>query len=259
MSPAVAAPAAAELRFRVAAWAAIAPGCSSPADWQAWAQGQTVTVADHATEPAPPLAAAIPPLLRRRADHLGRLLLEVLTRLPACAGPQPTVVASRNGELARSVALLHELAATAALSPQGFGMAVHNAIAGLYTIATGNHGAVSAVAAGRDSAWYGLLEALLLLADGAPAVTLAIGDVGLPPEYAAFADGPEPPHALALRLVPGDDHGLAFRGAAAVTPGAALAADLPAGLALLRGLLDGRGASSADGRFALACLRPVAP
>jgi hypothetical protein len=52
----------------------------------------------------------------------------------------PLVFASRHGDVARSMDLLGALVSDQPLSPTGFGLSVHNAIAALYSIARGHRG-----------------------------------------------------------------------------------------------------------------------
>ena len=114
--------------------------------------------------------------------------------------------ASRYGEVQRSTALLQELAESAAVSPQSFSMAVHNAIAGLYTIATSQAANVVALAAGTQTTWGGLIEALMLLADGAPGVRLVVCDEPLPSVYDRYGEAVTPAFAYMLILQAGADY-----------------------------------------------------
>ncbi|MFS2047223.1 beta-ketoacyl synthase chain length factor, partial [Stenotrophomonas geniculata] len=61
----------------------------------------------------------------------------------------PLVFASRHGDVARSMDLLGALVGDQPLSPTGFGLSVHNAIAALYSIARGHRGNYLALAAGQ--------------------------------------------------------------------------------------------------------------
>jgi hypothetical protein len=79
----------------------------------------------------------------------------------------PLVFASRHGDVARSMDLLGALASDQPLSPTGFGLSVHNAIAALYSIARGHRGNYLALAAGQATVEAACLEAAGLLADGA--------------------------------------------------------------------------------------------
>jgi hypothetical protein len=145
-------------------------------------------------------------MLRRRAGFLGKMALEVAYQ---CVGQEvdvPTIFCSRHGEAARSVDLLMEVAKAVPLSPTSFGLSVHNATAGLFSIARGDHGNSSALAAGQSSVEHGVIEACGLLAEGEPRVLLVVYDCPLPPVYAAFQDRSEQPFAWAwLMRSPIDD------------------------------------------------------
>ncbi|TJZ65822.1 beta-ketoacyl synthase chain length factor [Chitiniphilus eburneus] len=186
--------------FTLSGWSAWNPALTDAAAWLDWAaRDEALPQGDGA-----PALAAMPPLLRRRAHRLGRMALETL--YGAAPGDDCVVVhASRHGEVERSLALLQSLAADGSVSPQHFGMAVHNAIPGLFTIARQLPLPVSAVAAGRATIWAALVEALGQLADGAPRVLLVMADEPVPPLFTPFTDEPEAPFAYTLALTPGDD------------------------------------------------------
>ena len=100
----------------------------------------------------------------------------------------PIVYCSRYGELSRSVELLTALASGVPLSPTSFGLSVHNGIAGLLSMARHDTVNCSVLAAGDESAEFGILEACSLLDDGADRVLLVVADCPLPPIYHAFVD-----------------------------------------------------------------------
>ncbi|WP_457350586.1 beta-ketoacyl synthase chain length factor [Roseateles sp. P5_D6] len=206
MTTPTAAPVAAQdgLALHVEQWAAWAPGLASQDDWRAWLrQPQPVT----ADAPAAPPLPEVPAMARRRIDPLGRAALQVAYWAQqgvdaAALAAMPLVFASRWGELARSVAMLRDLAQGEALSPTAFSHSVHNAIGAQYSIQRGITANVSAVAAGEVSAAAGWIEAQALLAAVAPAVLLTVFDAPLPALYAHTGLDAliAPPHAYALRL-----------------------------------------------------------
>jgi len=133
----------------------------------------------------------IPPLLRRRADAMGRAALYVLTRPEMPYEGQPLVLCSRLGEFRRSFELQAELAREGRVSPQRFSMAVHNAIGGLFMMAENARAPLTALSAGAEGALAGLQESAIQLADGAEAVWLLYCEEPLPEEYRAFAAADE--------------------------------------------------------------------
>ncbi len=221
--------------FSVAAHAAWAPGATTTAAWKAWAADPHPL-----SEGEEPGARQVPAMLRRRAGFLGKMALEAAFQ---CLGEQrdvPCVFVSRHGEVARAVELLGELAQDIPLSPTGFGLAVHNASAGLFSIARADRANHIALAAGEAGAEHAVIEACGLLADGAPLVLLVVYDCPLPQLFAGFADGAEEPHAWAWLMTPAQDGALRLEWSAAkdAAPAAGQGA-LPAGLDVLRFFLGG--------------------
>jgi hypothetical protein len=222
--------------FSVAAHAAWSPGATTAAAWQTWA------AAPHPlSEGEEPGARQVPAMLRRRAGFLGKMALEAAFQ---CLGEQrdvPCVFVSRHGEVARAVDLLGELAQDIALSPTGFGLAVHNASAGLFSIARADRANHIALAAGDSGAEHAVIEACGLLADGAPMVLLVVYDCPLPQVFAGFADGEEEPHAWAWLMTPAQGEALRLEWTAAdsAAPAAGNGAS-PAGLEVLRFFLGGQ-------------------
>jgi hypothetical protein len=211
-------------KFSLAGWHAWGPRLSTVSAWQRWAIDGSYEETD-----SQPALAGLKPMQRRRLQPFGRMALEALIGLGPNAG-QPIVFASRYGEVGRSLVLLEELAQTAAISPQGFSVAVHNAVPGIYTIECGALAPVSAIAAGADSFAAGIFEACALLAEGTPEVWLCVCEEPLPGIYACFADEPQATYAFALALRPGDEFSFG-------RINAQVAVDEPPALVFLRALL----------------------
>lgn len=216
-----------EVVFSIARHAAWAPGITKHAHWAEWAQAPwPITFGEE------PKVAAMPPMLRRRTGLLGRMALEVAYD---CLGQDtgiPTVFCSRHGEVGRSVELLRDLARAEPLSPTAFGLAVHNANAGLFSIARSDRANHIALAAGPSTIEHAVIEACGLLADGAPNVLLVACDMPLPEVYAGFEDCAEQPYAFAWLLAPAGEQ--ALRLAWSIDTQASTQAALPGGLELLR-------------------------
>lgn len=178
--------------FSIASDAAWAPGMETPDAWMAWADG-TSAIAGSAEPPV----RAMAPMLRRRAGFLGKMALQVAYDCMGDRTGVPMVFCSRHGEVARSVELLTDLAQGIPISPASFGLSVHNATCGLFTIARGDRANASALAAGHSTIEHAVIEACGLLADGEPAVLLVAYDTILPALYSNFQDCEEQPHAWA--------------------------------------------------------------
>lgn len=215
--------------FSITSDAAWAPGVETREAWLDWADNRTAIVGDQ----EPPLRR-MAPMLRRRAGFLGKMALQVAYE---CLGDRPAVpmvFCSRHGEVTRSVELLTDLAQDAPLSPASFGLSVHNATCGLFTIARGDRSNASALAAGHSTIEHAVIEACGLLADGEPAVLLVAYDTVLPALYAAFQDCGEQPHAWAWLMQAPSDHVVSLSWSVAGHAEAPAAEALPASLEILR-------------------------
>lgn len=211
-----------QIRFGIAAHAAWAPGRETPAAWQAWASdkaghadaiGKMTSSAEAETAGDPPLKA-MPAMLRRRASAPGKMALETAYAVYPASSPDtasapqqdiPVIFCSRHGECGRSADLLLDLARAIPLSPTAFSLSVHNATGGLFSIARRDHANSLALAAGHSTVEHAVIEACSLLADGAPAVLLAMADGPLPAMYREFADCEEQPFGWAWLLTAPDD------------------------------------------------------
>lgn len=189
------------LNFTLRHWSAWAPGRETRAAWREWAGAPPVTE-DAAAAPA------LPMMLRRRATPLGQKLIAAALACGEGAMTARFVLASRHGELGRTLNILNSLADDEMPSPSEFSMSVHHGLTGLLSIHTGNRAGHTALAAGADSFGYGLLEAAITLAEkpGEP-VLLLYGDDRLPEAYAAFRDESDAglPLICALLLQAGDE------------------------------------------------------
>ncbi|TWI66323.1 beta-ketoacyl synthase-like protein [Pseudoduganella lurida] len=193
------------IRFSIVGHAAWAPGLSTPAAWQDWAAAPSAIPSE-----GEPGVRAMPPMLRRRLGQLGKMALEVAYQALGDRAQVPTVFCSRHGETARAIALLDDLAGGQPLSPTAFGMSVHNANAGLFSIARHDRANHIALAAGTATLEHAVIEACGLLADGEPLVLLVASDCPLPDVFVPFADRAEQPHAFAWLLGPAGGAGEAL-------------------------------------------------
>jgi hypothetical protein len=229
------------VRFSIRQWAAWAPGLESPEAWYRWACGEATIYGE-----GKPRAAAVPPMLRRRAGLLGRMALETAYASIGDRGMIPTVFCSRHGDIGRTCEMLMALAQNEALSPTAFSLSVHNAIGALFSIATGSHVPFTAIAGGIDGVAGGIIEACGQLADGEREVLLVVYDTPLPIIYQPYRDEPEFAYAWAWRMTPpsGESFSLAWetRGEeVAARPHAA-----PLALEIMRFFLSGLSKSTID-------------
>jgi hypothetical protein len=215
--------------FSIVSHAAWAPGVETQEAWRAWANDNYTITGD---DGAP--VNAMPPMLRRRAGFLGKMALEVAYQCLGGRTDVATVFSSRHGESSRSVDLLLDLAKGVQLSPTSFGLSVHNATGGLFSIARGDRANNIALAAGGSTVEHAVIEACGLLADGEPAVLLVVYDCPLPTPYRVFQDCAEQPFAWAWLMRPPADELVSLTWSDALEHSPQGCERLPAGLEILR-------------------------
>lgn len=218
--------------FDIAGWRAWAPGLSSPEDWLRWSAAPS---APDEVETAPDVSF-LPAMQRRRLSRLARMVFHVAWPLAEGHEPLPFVFVSRHGETPRTFEMLNDLARGEPLSPTQFSLSVHNAIIGLWSILRGETSEMTALAAQGDGLEQGVLEAMGLLAEGAPAVLLVLAEEVPPAPYSPWVDDVPFPYALALLLTAGDAWCLSRKHPEPGTP----AGGMPHGLSLLAALAAGR-------------------
>jgi len=190
-------------------WSAWSPGIEDAQAWSHWCAAPSELASE-----GRPDARFLPAMLRRRCSSLARIMLTAA--FDCCSetelGEVATVFASRHGNINESIDLLDRLAERQPLSPTAFSHTVHNAQAGLFSIAAANRRASSSIAAQRDSFACGYLEALTLLErEPDRPVLLVVGDVPLAPTFAALVEEPAGSYGLGLLLArEGEGTELAF-------------------------------------------------
>lgn len=187
-----------QLQFRVLDWAAYADGLTSKSDWTCWAS-LPAAVPNRLVHDVPDLAE-MSPMLRRRVSRIGRLACQVAYWCQNNTNDVPLVFASRYGDAERSLALLDDLIHDRPVSPNGFSLSVHNAISGLYSMATAQRQNIVTVAAGRATSAAALIEAAGLLLEGHPEVLVVHFEAPLPDAYSVFQDETACEYAWAWRL-----------------------------------------------------------
>jgi len=152
-------------------------------------------------------------------------------------GPMPSVFASRHGDVTRTMPILEDLARGLQPSPTQFSMNVHNAIAGIWSIARQDPSPSLSLAAGPETFGLGLLEALSLRAsDPANPVLFVYADEPLPEPYRDFGERELPLHAVALLVgLPATKHLIFTREAG----GIGARASLPQSMQVLQALHTG--------------------
>ncbi|MBV7433629.1 beta-ketoacyl synthase chain length factor [Cardiobacteriaceae bacterium TAE3-ERU3] len=192
------------LTFSLRAWQAYSPYHHDIADWQSWAKQSVLPE----NKGAPPLAF-VPAMQRRRLNLPAKLMFAALYGVQI-EKDTPIVFASHDGEINRSFALWTQLFKEAAMSPMSFGLAVHNALSGLWSLFDGNTAEMTAVSSMDAVLETGLLEAVTLLGDGAEEVVLVVVEEPLAEGYDVNTVRAPFPYALALRIAAGDDYQLEY-------------------------------------------------
>ena len=148
-----------------------------------------------------PEVGFVEPMLRRRLGPLGRGMLHCAGRVAEGMGPLASVFASRHGDVVRAMPILEDLARGLPPSPTAFSMNVHNAVAGVWSIARRDPSPSTSLAAGPETLAWGLVEALAMHAAAPDSPLLFVyGDEPLPALFSAFADRERPAQALALLI-----------------------------------------------------------
>ncbi|HUH54976.1 MAG TPA: beta-ketoacyl synthase chain length factor [Rhodanobacter sp.] len=184
------------IALRIEQWRAWAPGVATAEEWLAWAQSPRV-LTDQQEQPE---CLSLPPMQRRRLSRLARMTMEVAS--PLCGDDEqlPFVFASRHGETTRTLNLLGDVSAGQPLSPTQFGLSVHNAIAGQWSLLRGQRGESVAIAGEADTFEHAMLEASTLLAAGASSVLAVIAEEVPPDAYNGWITDVPFSYAVALRL-----------------------------------------------------------
>lgn len=194
-------------------WSAWSPGREDAAAWRQWASAPERLARDGRPE-----ARFLPALLRRRCSPLSRI---VLTAAFECCPEEErsdvrTVFASRHGNINESIDLVESIARKGPISPTRFSHTVHNAQAGLFSIAAQNRKTSSSIAALEDTFACGYIEALThLQREPECAVLLVVADVPLAPTFAKLIEEPAASYGVSLLLASHGEGPTIFFGAAA--------------------------------------------
>lgn len=188
------------MNFHLSKWHAVSTRIHTPQHWHDWAHGilNPNTLAD--TAPELPFLSA---MQRRRLSLSARLMFQAAYEV---VGEQhcPTVFVSHDGELNRSLGLWQTLLRENSVSPTSFGLSVHNALVGQWSMLRGDTSENTALAAQYDGWELAIAEAVALLHEGAKQVLVIAADepLGQPEIHATRAPFP---YAVAALLQHGDD------------------------------------------------------
>lgn len=144
----------------------------------------------------------VPAIQRRRLSPYSKIALSCAYDVSlGCQGALPCIFSSRHGDLHKTSYLLSDIALGNELSPTAFGLSVHNAVSGLFSIFTKNPSAMNAIVAGQDSFGMGLVEAYCrLTSEKINQVLFVHVDQALPEPYGCYEDEVQLDHAIAMIL-----------------------------------------------------------
>jgi len=139
-----------------------------------------------ATHQDQPNIKLIPAMLRRRLSTEAKAAAAFAMEL--CDEQRlPILWCSRYGSLARSERMMLAIAEQTPMSPADFSLSVHNAEAGIYSIAHHNQHPVIALSCAQDPLYNYLLEAKLMAEEEQSDVVIVISDQPLPTKYQEIA------------------------------------------------------------------------
>ncbi|MFC3874248.1 beta-ketoacyl synthase chain length factor [Neisseria musculi] len=197
--------------FNIAAWRALSSKMAQEAQWRQWAHCPQIAADLPDYRPG---AAFLPAAGRRRLNFPARLMCEAGWDLAERFPDAPLVYASHDGEINRSFELWLQLWRDKTVSPTSFGLSVHNALPGLWSVLRSDMREHTALALGSGGFENALAECCALLAEGVPAVLLIAADDPLSAGYPVAAERAPFPYALAMVLAPGGDYRLVCQDAA---------------------------------------------
>ncbi len=182
--------------FSIGQWRASAPEMRDAESWDQWARYPYCPLADHES----PSLAFLTPMQRRRLSPMARMVFDCAWPLATDRPPMPLVFASQHGETTRSFALLQAMGRHEGLSPTSFGLSVHNAIAGMWSIIRGDKTESIALSVNADGLEHAFIEAAFLLRRGAPAALVVLAEQRPPPAYLPWITDVPFSYAVAFRI-----------------------------------------------------------
>lgn len=196
-----------ELAFNIAKCVAWASGLEELEDWQLWHQGKK----NLSNELGLPSLKAIPAMQRRRLSPFAKVTLHcALESSNHYRGDLPCVFSSRHGDLHRTRELIENVALGNELSPTSFGLSVHNAVSGLYSVYTENHAPITAISSGEASFTAGLIDSIVKLhANKLSQVLYVYSDLVVPECYSPYV-GQETSIGIGILINAEEDHGSQF-------------------------------------------------
>lgn len=126
------------------------------------------------------LLTSVPKMLKRRVSPLAKTVFCAALSCEKELGTLPIVFSSTHGELAKSLKMMQTIEAGEEISPTLFSLSVHNAIAGLFSIAFKNKTQATVLAAGEEGMATAFIEAAGLFQENENEVLVIFYDEPLP-------------------------------------------------------------------------------
>jgi Beta-ketoacyl synthase, N-terminal domain len=150
-------------------------------DWCAWSPGSIrpgASFSNHKLIVADMIAipSAVPKLLHRRLGSLAKAVFTIAGRCLESEQTLPVVFSSTHGEICKSLEMLEIIQTGEDLSPTAFSLSVHNAIAGLFSIAFTNREEITVIAPCREGIHAAFVEGVGQLQEGINEVLLILYD-----------------------------------------------------------------------------------
>ena len=143
----------------------------------------------------------IPAMQRRRLSPYMKMALHTLRSAQAEHSQVAVNFSSRHGDLPKTAKLLNTLVEQAPLSPTAFGLSVHNATTGIFSITGQNRAAMNAIAGGAESIIDAITDGYARVKSGLESqILINHTDSVLPEEYLCFADELQIDHSVSFML-----------------------------------------------------------
>ena len=171
-------------------------------NWSAWTPGLESSNDSLITDASIGATESIPNMLLRRLTPLARAVFNVADQCVNKGEALPVVFSSAHGEICKSLTMLKAIQSEEELSPTAFSLSVHNAIAGLFSIAYGNTQEITVIASGQEGIAPAFIDALGMLHEGAKDVLIVFYDEPIADFYpvAPFKLSHPFPCVLVLRI-----------------------------------------------------------
>ena len=172
------------LCFSIRGWRAASTRMADDDAWRAWAADPSIAQDLPSQRPALEFLGA---MQRRRLSGVARLMVDAAWPLVQDDEHLPVVYVSHDGEINRSFELWLTLLKEGTVSPTSFGLSVHNALVGQWSMLRRDGSESTALCARSAQLETGVVEACGMLADGASAVLVVVADDPLSSEYPVTA------------------------------------------------------------------------